>query len=187
MERETEIKVEVDDADEVSRRLEALGATCTSPRALEDNRLFDLPGLPLARSGRILRVRVTEGRSMVTAKSPAEGRDDMKVRREVETAVADGGAFVTILELAGFAVVWRYQKFRREFRLGAAIVVVDEIPHGVFVEIEGEPAAIEDATTRLGFPKSRWITSSYREIHERRCRAAHAPVGDMMFPEARRA
>jgi adenylate cyclase class 2 len=84
--------------------------------------------------------------------------------------------------MSGFRSVWRYQKFRREYRLGDVFVVVDEIPHGVFVEIEGEPAVIEDVARRLGFDRSVWLTCTYREIHERHCLEARVPCGDMLFP-----
>jgi adenylate cyclase class 2 len=183
--RETEIKVPVEDAEAESRRIAALGARLESPRLFEDNRLFDLPGLPLARSGRLLRVREAGGRVVVTAKGPAPGNAAFKVRREVETGVSSASAFAEILGLAGFEPVWRYQKFRRTYRLGDVAIVVDETPHGAFVEIEGEPGCIEDVARRLGYDRSRWSTETYREIHERACQATGIPCGDMVFAEGR--
>jgi adenylate cyclase class 2 len=185
--RETEIKIPVPDAEAASRRLETLGGVLASPRALEDNRLFDFPGLPLARSGRLLRIRESGGKAVVTAKGPSAGDAAFKVRQEIETEVADPAALASLFELLGLVPVWRYQKYRRGYRLDAVTVVVDETPHGAFVEIEGEPDGIEAASRRLGFDRSSWSTATYREIHERFCASAGVPCGDMLFDDRRRA
>jgi len=187
MKRETEVKVRVADADEVSRRLEALGADLVAGRTFEDNRLLDLDDGALARGGRMLRLREAGGRAILTGKGPVPGDASTaryKVRVEEETEIGDAAGMVRALAAAGFRVRWRYQKYRRTYRLHGAIVVVDEIPHGTWVEIEGEPAAIEAVAARLGLPPSSFDPATYREIHERSCREAGLPVGDMVFPGA---
>jgi adenylate cyclase class 2 len=180
---EVEVKIRVEDADGAARKLESLGATLVRERAFEDNRLFDLPDGALARGGRLLRLRVCAGRAVLTGKGPAPpaapGR--YKVRTEAETGVADPEALVQALAAAGLAVRWRYQKWRREYRLAGASVVVDEIPHGTWIEIEGEPAAIETVAARMGFDASSFETTTYREIHERRCAERGVPPLDMVF------
>jgi adenylate cyclase class 2 len=87
----------------------------------------------------------------------------------------------TALESVGFARSWRYQKYRREWSLAGAHVCLDEIPWGVWLEIEGEPRHIEEIAGRLGAGRERWERGSYRELHERHCAARGAPVGDMVF------
>ncbi|NNE44165.1 MAG: CYTH domain-containing protein, partial [Gemmatimonadetes bacterium] len=69
---ETEVKIAVDDAAGVVARLEATGAELLHPREFEDNRLYDHDDLALTRAGRLLRVRRSGDRTLVTAKAPAE-------------------------------------------------------------------------------------------------------------------
>lgn len=188
MRHETEVKIEIADAEAVARGLELQGATLEIPRHFEDNRLFDLPDGSLARAGRLLRLRVADGRAILTGKAPAAPdaeRAGYKVRLESEVTVPDPDALVRTLVAAGFEVRWRYQKYRRQYRLCGAVVVIDEIPHGVFVEIEGEPAEIDDVASRLGFERSAYLTSTYRDIHAQRSGRAGRDVGDMLFAPAR--
>jgi adenylate cyclase class 2 len=178
---EIEVKIEVDDAEATARRLEAMGAELRSPRRFEDNRLFDLADGALERSGGLLRLRLCDGRAVLTGKGPAPPaalRAGYKVRTEEETEVADPDALVRALAAAGLAARWRYQKYRREYRFRGATVVLDEIPHGVFVEIEGEPTAIDDVAAQLGFDRSAYLTATYRDIHAQRAGSA---AGDMVF------
>jgi len=185
---EIEIKVRVESAEETARRLEELGAELSFARHFEANTLWDLPGMPLTGAGRLLRVRTARGRTVVTAKGPAAaGVGDearFKIRREAELEVAEAAGIRAVLETAGFRPLWRYQKWRREYRLFAAAVVVDEIPHGTWVEIEGDAGAIDRVAAALGFGEADRVRESYREIHERACTEAGRPVGDMIFEGA---
>lgn len=188
MKREVEVKVRVDDAEGIARRIEAAGGTLHVPRTFEDNRLFDLPDGALARAGCLLRVRTAGARSVLTGKGPAgagpgdAGTDPRyKIRREEEADVPDAEAVAAALAAAGLVVRWRYQKYRREYALGGAAVVVDEIPHGTWIEIEGTPEEIEAAAAALGVAGAAFDTATYREIHERECARAGRPAGDMMF------
>lgn len=183
MHRETEIKLPIDDVDAAVRRVEELGAELVTPRHFEDNRLFDTEARALGRSGKLLRVREASGRCLVTSKAPVESAEPsrFKERHEIELVVADAAAIVAIFENIGFRVLWRYQKYRREYRLSGASVVLDEIPHGAFWEIEGEPADIDSIAALLGYLQSDYVTESYGELHRRACEARGEPVGDMVF------
>lgn len=183
MKREIEVKIRVRDAEETARRIEAAGGVLETPRTFEDNRLYDLPDRALTRAGCVLRLRSAGDRSILTGKGPGGAGADAryKIRREEELEVPDPEAVAAVLAAAGLAVLWRYQKYRREYRLAGAAIVVDEIPHGHWIEIEGEPAAIEAAASALGVPGAEFETATYREIHERECARAGLPVGDMVF------
>jgi len=179
---ETEIKLAVRDAEEAARRLEAAGAVLRSPRALEDNRLFDLADRRLTGEGRLLRVRETAGRVVVTAKAPAPASDPRyKIRREAEVEVPDAEAFVAMLAVAGFEPLWRYQKYRRAYDWDGTEVVVDETPAGAFLEVEGEPAAIERVVTRLGDAAGPRLTASYHDVWVAVCARDGREAGDMLF------
>lgn len=183
MGQEIEVKIRVDDVDGTVARLEELGAELVRARTFEDNRLYDLEGDPLFRQGKLLRLRVVGGRGVLTVKAPAPGAEDSpyKVRREIETEVADPDATAAALEAVGFVPRWRYQKYRREWDVDGAHVVLDEIPWGVWVEIEGEPERIDRIARQLGWGRERWDRGTYRELHERHCAERGAAVGDMVF------
>lgn len=188
MKREIEVKVRVEDAERIARRIEAAGGALHVPRTFEDNRLFDLPDGALARAGCLLRVRTAGDRHVITGKGPAGAGSDAryKIRREEEADVPDAEAVAAALAAAGLVVRWRYQKYRREYRLGGAAIMVDEIPHGTWIEIEGAPDAIEAAAAAIGVSGTAFDTGTYREIHERECARAGRPVGDMVFAERAR-
>ena len=183
MKKEIEVKVRVGDAEEISRRIEAAGGSLVVPRTFEDNRLYDLPDGALGRAGGLLRLREAGGRAVLTGKGPAGAAAGAryKVRTEEESVVPSAEAMASVLAAAGFIVRWRYQKYRREYRMDGALVTVDETPHGPWIEIEGEPAAIEAAAARLGVDGADFETLTYRELHERECARAGRPVGDMVF------
>jgi adenylate cyclase class 2 len=185
MEHEIEVKVRIEGPAAFGAKVRAAGGELAQERTFEDNRLYDRGGL-LAGEGRLLRLRSTGSRAVLTAKAKVDGGPaGFKVRREAEIEVADAGAAAAVLETAGLSVSWRYQKWRTIWRLEGCAVTLDEIPHGAFAEIEGDPAAIERAAAKLGFARSDWVTETYREIHERWCREHGLPVLDMVFEDGR--
>src|SRR5438093_40901 len=125
--REIEVKLPLGvDLTETCRRLERGGAVLERPRVFEDNLLYDDGALSLTRTGRILRLRRTSplpsrptGEAVLTYKEPVPGAEGRyKVRGEIEVKLEDPEALDTILRRLGFAVVYRYQKYRRTFRAG---------------------------------------------------------------------
>jgi adenylate cyclase class 2 len=179
---EIEVKVAVPDAAAMRTRIEAAGGVAVHPRRLEDDAVFDHDGV-LAAAGRLLRLRRSGGRAVLTAKGPVQRERGYKERPEVETDVADPDGVAAVLETAGLAVAWRYQKYRTAWSLAGATLLLDEIPHGCFLEIEGPPAAIDAAAARLGVSPAEYRTESYRRIHEQACRERGEPMGDMLFGE----
>jgi adenylate cyclase class 2 len=182
---EIEVKIEIDDPRAIVRRLLEAGARETGPRELEDNVLLDWEDKRLARAGKLLRVRRIGSKSLLTVKSPPERMSPKyKIRRETEVEVADARRVLQALEDAGFRPWWRYQKWRQKFSFQGADVVEDELPWGAYLEIEGDPESIDRAAAALGYGPQDYETASYREIHERRCRAAGVAVGDLVFAGA---
>jgi adenylate cyclase class 2 len=43
---------------------------------------------------------------------------------------------------------------------------VDETPIGCYVELEGDPQAIDRAAADLGFSPDRYVTATYRDLAE---------------------
>ena len=88
------------------------------------------------------------------------------------------------LEQLGFAVWFRYQKYREEYALSDVIVAIDETPVGVFVEIEGDEHGIIEATRALGRQQHDFVLDSYRSLFIEHRRAQGLPTTDMLFEDA---
>jgi adenylate cyclase class 2 len=131
----------------------------------------------------VLRVRVESGRSLLTFKGPVQP-SPVKVREEIETVVGDGETMLRCLEQLGFAVWFRYQKYREEYALSDTIVAIDETPIGVFVEIEGDEHGIIEATRALGRQQVDFVLDSYRSLFIEHRRARGLPTTDMLFEDA---
>lgn len=157
---EREIKLRFRSAEEARAAVLAAGATVVRPRRFQDDALFDNEREELRQRRSALRLRREDGRSYVTFKGPVQP-GPMKLREELETAVADADALERVLEHLDLRVWFRYQKYREEFALDAVVVAVDETPIGTFVEIEGTEAGITAAAAALGRTTSDYILDSY--------------------------
>jgi adenylate cyclase class 2 len=173
---EIEIKVRVGPLAPWREKLVALGAEARCPRGLERNLVFDTPRRRLRKSGILLRLRRSHGRSVLTMKAPAPGDAGYKVRRETEADVSDFAAMAAILGGMGFRPFFTYEKYREVFQLDGIGVMLDETPIGNFLEIEGDPAGIDAVAARLGFARGDYITDSYHRLFLLSGRS-----GDMVF------
>lgn len=182
--RETEIKLPYPSSNQAFEALDSLGARVVSARSFEDNAVFDWPDGRLESSGRMLRLRTCAGVATLTYKAPVEGVHRHKVRLEHETVLGDAEAARKILEALGFRSVYRYQKFRTVLEIAGLTACVDETPIGCWVELEGDPSAIDAIAARLGFGPDRYVRDTYRDLHERACVAAGLPRLDLVFDVA---
>ena len=94
----------------IRRRLEALGFRTKTRRALESNILFDNSKRTLRKHGKLLRVRLTNGRRVLTYKGPAEP-SKYKKRPELEIDLPNGASMEAIFIHMGYRPVFRYEKF----------------------------------------------------------------------------
>jgi adenylate cyclase class 2 len=179
---EREIKLRFDTADDARARILALGATPLRGRRLQEDALLDTADETLRRQRSVLRVRNDGGRCLLTFKGPPQP-GDMKLREEHETVAADGDALLTILQSLGLHVWFRYQKFREEFASADVVIAIDETPVGVFVEIEGGEAPIQDTARALGRTPDDYVTDSYRMLFLLHREAHGGTATDMLFPE----
>ncbi|MEW6505663.1 MAG: class IV adenylate cyclase [Chloroflexota bacterium] len=136
---EIEAKFFLHDLTAFRRRLENIGAVQVKPRHHEINWRFDLPDGSLTRAHRVLRLR-QDGRALLTYKGAGQEGAEVAVRQEVEVEVSDADACRRLLEALGFQVSMIYEKYRTTYRLGEAEIVLDEMPFGLFCEIEAPNA-----------------------------------------------
>ena len=98
----------------------------------------------------ILRIRKTNDATLLTYKERLRYNDDFKHKIEHETRVADVDATESIIERLGYQLSVVYEKHRRTWHFGKVEVVLDELPFGYYMEIEGTIEDINEAETLLG-------------------------------------
>lgn len=113
----------------------------------EENVLYRGGNLNLKSS--ILRLRKTEDKAVLTYKEAVHTNSDIKHRIEHETEVADGERMKEILRSLGYEPALVYEKRRQTWQFETVEVVVDELPFGLFLEIEGSEEAIRAAEKAL--------------------------------------
>jgi adenylate cyclase class 2 len=160
-EQEIEVKFPVRDLAALARKLENQGAVLSAPRVREINLRFDTLDGALTAARRVLRLRQDAG-AVMTYKGPAAPGEEVSSRQEIEFGVSDFGAARRLLEALGYVVSVMYEKFRTTYSLGELTVVLDEMPFGSFMEIEGPGAeSIRGAAASLGLDWEARSTASY--------------------------
>ena len=163
---EMELKFRVDDFKDVELHLESIGVNPGNP-VEEKNIVLDLMGGPLRKMDTLFRLRNCEGGTLVTVKKPLPATA-LKVRHE-EEAVLDCSLehALKLFALLGYGVVYRYEKTRRECRIGKALICLDELWFGRFVEIEAESEEdVMKAVDELGFNPEDGIRFSYAALEK---------------------
>lgn len=98
----------------------------------------------------ILRLRRTDHTTTLTYKEGVQNEFDVKQRIEYETKVEDFANSEKIIESLGFSRSLIYEKRRRTWQFRDVEIVLDELPFGLFMEIEGSITAIKEAEMLLG-------------------------------------
>jgi len=143
MAKEIEIKLRVNDVEELKGRLKRMGARPASAgngRVHEWNTLFDTARQDLRKREQLLRIRVetpdggvSRGKrnarqpALLTFKGPVfaerrrggnSKRDERhKIREEIEIQISDAAALAKILEKLGMRPSFHYEKYRTTYRL----------------------------------------------------------------------
>ena len=98
----------------------------------------------------VLRVRQTQDKTILTFKQSIENEFNVKQRTEYETEVAVADELKRIINSLGFELRLVYEKRRKTWRFRTVEIVLDELPFGDFMEIEGSITAIAEAEIFLG-------------------------------------
>ena len=98
----------------------------------------------------VLRLRKTEQKTTLTYKERTGSSSKFKKQIEFETVVADVEATENIIEKLGYTLAIVYEKHRKAWRLGNTEVVLDEVPFGFYMEIEGTMKDILKAEKLIG-------------------------------------
>ena len=141
---ETEKKFRLDSKQlaKIVTRLGKIGAVFAE-ETFEENYLHR--GGVLDTRGAVLRLRKTENKTLLTYKEGIRVNSHVKQKIEFETEVADVDETEKIIGALGYRLSIVYEKHRKTFHLGDAEIVLDELPFGLFMEIEGTLEAIARA------------------------------------------
>lgn len=144
--------------DEVLTRLPEIGAT-RERVDFEVNTLY--AGDSIDSDHSVLRLRRIGDRGILTFKERLPSDSAIKHQLEDETTVGDPDAMDAILESLGFNPILVYEKRRERWVIGNTEVVIDELPFGLFMEIEGEEHAIRDIEERIAIKRLKAETATY--------------------------
>lgn len=167
-EQEIEAKFYVRDLAKMELRLRAAGAQPLQERVHELNLRFDTEANDLRKAFSVLRLR-RDNKARLTYKGPgAVEEGGILNRREIEFVVEDFQKAKELLEALGYRVVAFYEKFRATYQLGETLIMLDELPFGCFVEIEGrEAGSIRAAAFALGLEWSAAVKAGYLTLFEK--------------------
>lgn len=163
---EMELKFKLEDFSNIEKRLDELGIPIGDP-VEEKNLILDLMGGPLREKDVLLRLRNAENGTLLTVKKPIPSTA-LKVRLEKE-AILDCSVedALELLGLLGYGVVYRYDKIRRECRLGEAQICLDKLWFGRFVEVEAHSEDdVINAVEKLGLNPFDGIRFSYAALEK---------------------
>jgi adenylate cyclase class 2 len=190
---ETEVKFHIQHINAVKERLQTLGALLIHPRTLELNLRFDTPGRDLIREGRVLRLRQDES-IRLTYKDGSQLKDGALSRREIEFSVSNLDSAQQFIEALGYEIIFIYEKYRttysmpvktkdvtRELQSRETHIMLDELPYGNFVEIEGELDELKPLAQRLLLNWDAAIPASYHSLFERVSRSKNLTFRDLRF------
>ena len=187
--QEIEVKFYVKDLKRVEARLLELGAALIQPRVHESNIRFDLPDGSLRAGSRVLRLRRAED-VRLTYKGKGQSINGVLARDEIEFTVGDFETARQFLEALGYAQIAVYEKFRATYEMqtsevsdpkgalrrdfGSLVhIMLDELPYGEFVEIEGPGVdSIRLTATRLGLDWEAAVDAGYLTLFKRFCAGA---------------
>jgi len=180
--RETEVKFFVHNLKKVDMRLRDLKAHLIQPRIHEINLRFDNTEGSLRQNLKVLRLR-KDSEAKFTFKGPSEEREGgVLSRREIEFTVGDFDAAQQFLEALGFIPVVFYEKFRATYELNDVHIMLDELPYGTFVEIEGENIkALRQIADQLGLNWETMVKAGYHALFERAAAKYNLEVSQLSF------
>ena len=146
-------------------KLDQLGQVI-APRVHEVNLRFDTPDLSLTASGRLLRLR-QDSKARITYKGQGSVEGGARLRKELEFTVSDFDTAKALFEALGYHVYTMYEKYRTTYQVGNMEVVLDEMPTGDFLEIEGpDGESIRSVANQLELNWEARILDSYTVLFE---------------------
>lgn len=177
---ETEVKFFINDPDAIRQKMILLGAE-TRGRFFEKNIRYEDTGNNLIKKKCLLRLR-QDHQTTLTFKSPPVSEDrEFKVNQELEVVVSDFQAMHQMLNELGFHKEQIYEKWRETLILEKAVLCIDQMPFGTFLEIESDKATIKTLAKKLNFKWENRIVHNYLGLFEAIKKIEGLTFGDVTF------
>jgi adenylate cyclase class 2 len=163
---EIEVKFYVISLKDIENKIKELGGNLVQERCFESNFRFDTGDQRLRNLRQVLRLR-KDTQNILTFKGAAESGKLVSIRQEIEVVVDDFETTRTLLEGLGYEVIMEYEKFRTTYSLLDTLVVLDELPYGDFIEIEGPDGnSIQKVARNLNLNWKARVMTSYTYLFE---------------------
>lgn len=178
---ETEVKFHIADLDKLAAHLKILGATLAAPRTHELNLRFDTPAGDILREACVLRLR-RDSAARLTFKGVSTSEAGILSREEIEFVVSDFDAAQRFIEALGYIEVATYEKYRTTYAFGDFLFMLDELPYGNFLEIEGKDiSGIQKIASDLGLNWDVVVDAGYLGIFRRLCSGRNMDETNLTF------
>ena len=147
IETEKKFRLSPKRVDEIVEKLHKLGAKFNK-EVFEVN--YQHRGGEMDERGATLRLRKIGDFTVLTYKEKIRSDSGAKQKLEYETSVSDVDATEKIIERLGYRLTAVYEKRRKYWHFEDVEVVLDELPFGLYMEIEGTVESIAVAEKKLG-------------------------------------
>lgn len=179
--QEIEAKFYIQDLKRLEARLRRLKARRVQSRVLEMNIRFDLPDGRLRADGQVLRLR-RDTKARLTYKGASQKEEGILNRQEIEFVVGNFEKAEQFLEALGYQKAIYYEKYRTTYAVDKTLIMLDEMPYGSFIEIEGsDTRSIRSMADRLGLKWSAAVATSYVGLFDRVRKALKLSFADLSF------
>lgn len=131
----------------------------------EENTLYR--GGVLDEKSAVLRVRKIGDKTILTYKQPIKHDSGVKQQIEFETIVEKSDELESIIENLGFEKALVYEKRRQNWQFRAVEIVLDELPFGQYMEIEGSVTGIAEAEMLLDIEDFEAENETYPHLTQR--------------------
>jgi adenylate cyclase class 2 len=161
-------KFKIDDVYTVLEKLRNIGATHTG-NTFEKIYRFDTPNLDYEKSGKFIRLK-SGFDNVLTYKELVDNldleiNDKINVRNEINIEVEDFENMEFILYSLGLTYKRIMEKYRFEWFLNDYSLTIDELPFGIYLEVNGGEAEISNLCNNLGMNFSNGTNLTYWEIY----------------------
>lgn len=177
---EKEIKIEVKNPKELLLLLTQKGVKKVS-EGLQRTTRMDTPNLDLEKRNTFLRVR-TGGKDIVTLKKKTKSQGEVFERQELETEVKDPEVLADIFANLGFTRRFIMEKYRIDYEYKGTKISLDELPFGMFIEIEGEPENIKKVAKEFNLDLANKIIVTYWDLFEDFKKKTNQEGENIVFP-----
>lgn len=160
---EKEIKLKIDNIEGVVDTLRRNGAIFIGG-ALERTIRFDTTAQDYEKQGKFLRVRSGFSNTITLKEKIKSSNNNVRERKETEFEIEDIDKMCYILGALGLDYTRTMEKYRQHWKLDNCSITLDELPFGIFMEIEGEESEIYKICDKLGLDKDKKILVTYWEL-----------------------